>query len=113
MVIRKLATRLRMLALLVIWVAPTGALAATWDDCNEAWNESSAKSSCARNSWGEGSPEIAGGGNVCGVTGYCRQDVAEEEDNWIFNQWVSGTTNPIDDTKSLSNCDGNLKVGSC
>ena len=112
MTIRKLVTGLPMLALLALWVAPTGALAVTASDCKEAWNDSNAKSSCAGNLWGEGSPEI-GAGNVCTVTGYCRQHVVEEEDNWIFNEWWSGTTDPIDDTKSLSNCNGNLKVGNC
>ena len=112
MTIRTSVTGLRMLALLAFLAAPTGALAVSQSDCQNAWSESSAKSSCAGNYFGEGSPEV-NAGNVCTVKGYCRQDVVEEEDNWIFNEWWSGTTDPIEDTKRLSNCGGYLKVGDC
>ena len=71
-------------------------------ECREAWNDSSAQSTC-RNP-----PEIhIDGSHYCSISATCSSDA-------VSAFWsVTGITECVDDISNVSNCDGTLRVGSC
>ena len=112
-----IATRLRwawLTALALAVATPVLANAPTGAQCEDAWNDSSARDSCGLRYYANGHVlvdtnryYVSASGGGCKVKVDCRQH--NQQHPPIANEFL-GT---IAEVESLNNCAGNLKKGNC